>query len=159
MDVHSSAVIEYRDVPHPDHKFSHLEMLILAACGLAKSAGAAILVFSNILCIKFVTVDVRSSAVIEYRDVLHPGHKFPHLEMLIFVACGLAKSAGAVKNDISVLLLFQFTFNYFPCFVQPVLYSREWQIQFRGNLIVAHSLNPQFNYILYLAWHFLYELL
>ena len=40
VDVHSSAVIEYRDVPHPDHKFSHLEMLILAACGLTKSAGA-----------------------------------------------------------------------------------------------------------------------
>ena len=92
MDVHSSAVIEYRDVPHPDHKFSHLEMLILAACGLTKSAGTDI-VFHN-----FVTVDVRSSAVIEYRDVLHPGHKFPHLEMLILVACGLAKSAGTEKG-------------------------------------------------------------
>ena len=73
VDVHSSAVIEFRDVPHPDHKFSHLEMLILAACGLTKSAGTDI-VFHN-----FVTVDVRSSAVIEYRDVLHPGHKFPQV--------------------------------------------------------------------------------
>ena len=71
VDVRSSAVIEYRDVPHPDHKFSHLEIS--------------------------VTVDVRSSAVIEYRDVPHPDYKFPHLEMLILVACGLAKSAGTGK--------------------------------------------------------------